>query len=210
MTPKRIRPMASPAFTLVLRSASFAVERALMLWRWGWYNLRAFIWHKPAPFSTRFYGALRFSHLPCRVEIGQRCGFGDGITLAPAMNGVITIGDESTLNQGCVLVASERISIGRRVAVGEYVSIRDQEHNFVPGKGVRNQGFRVAPVEIGDCTWIGRNVFIGPGTRIGRSCIVGANSVVHGTFPDGVLIAGSPAVIKKRVIPVDDAGRAFV
>jgi acetyltransferase-like isoleucine patch superfamily enzyme len=109
------------------------------------------------------------------------------------------MGSDVTLNTGCLLVASELISIGARVAVGEYVSIRDQQHIHVPGKGVRDQGFKVAPVEIGDNTWIGRGAFIGPGTRIGRDCIVAANSVVHGRFPDGVLIAGAPAVIKRRL-----------
>jgi acetyltransferase-like isoleucine patch superfamily enzyme len=96
------------------------------------------------------------------------------------------------------------------VAVGEMVSIRDQEHIFIPGQGVRGQGFKVEPVEIGDFTWIGRGVFIGPGTRIGKNCIVAANSVVHGTFPDGVLIAGAPAVVKKLTAPNDDAAEAIV
>ncbi len=46
---------------------------------------------------------------------------------------------------------------------------------------------------------IGNNVFIGEhatilmGTIIGDNCIVGANSLVKGTFPDNVVIAGNPA-----------------
>jgi len=174
-------------------------QRLIMALRWAWYNLRVFIWHRPAPRGTRFYGPIQFSHLPCRIELGRGCVLGENLLLAPGRDGMIALGDESTINRGSVLVASERITIGKRVAIAEYVSIRDQEHVHIPGKGVREQGFTVAPVEIGDFSWIGRNSYLGPGTKIGRSCIVGANSVVRGEFPDGVLIAGAPAKIKRHL-----------
>lgn len=50
-------------------------------------------------------------------------------------------------------------------------------------------------------TIIGDNVFIGMysiilmGSHIGNNCIVGAGSVVKGTFPDNVVIAGNPAKV---------------
>lgn len=50
-------------------------------------------------------------------------------------------------------------------------------------------------------TWIGDNVFIGMnatilmGAHIGNNCIIGAGSVVSGTIPDGVVVAGNPAKI---------------
>lgn len=112
----------------------------------------------------------------------------------------IMIGDRASLNTGCHLVASVSITIGDNVAVGEYVSIRDQEHRFTPETGVRGQGFHVAPVTIGDNTWIGRGVYIGPGTQIGNGSIVAANSVVRGAFPPNVLIAGAPATIRRRIL----------
>ena len=65
------------------------------------------------------------------------------------------------------------------------------------------QGYNVAPVEIGDNVWIGRGAYIGPGSKIGANSIVGANSLVRGTFPEGVLIAGTPAVVKKCLFPED-------
>ena len=184
---------------------SVGLQKLAMALRWAWYNLRVFIWHRPAAWGTKFYGPIQFGHLPCRIELGIDCVLGENLLLAPGRDAVIRLGDESTINRGSVLVASEEISIGRRVAIAEYVSIRDQEHRFVPGRGVRDQGFDVAPVTIGDFSWIGRNSYIGPGTVIGKNCIVGANSVVRGTFPDGVLIAGAPAVIKKRLVEDESA-----
>ncbi|ATW03123.1 acyltransferase [Sphingorhabdus sp. YGSMI21] len=189
---------------LAVRAASVASQKVQMAWRWLWYNLRAFIWFTPAPLSTKFYGRLDFTHLPVRIRLGRRCGIGENVYLAPGREALIVLGDEVTLNRGCMLVAAKEIHIGNRVSIGEYVSIRDQEHIFVPNRGVRDQGFKIEPVSIGDYSWIGRGAFIGPGTRIGKNCVVGANSVVHGTFPDGVLIAGAPATVKKTLATVEN------
>jgi len=41
-------------------------------------------------------------------------------------------------------------------------------------------------------------VAIQAGTVLGKQCIVGANSVVRGVFPDYSVIAGVPARIIKR------------
>lgn len=56
-------------------------------------------------------------------------------------------------------------------------------------------------------TWIGDNVFIGVnatilmGARIGNNSIVGAGTVVSGTYEDGVVIAGNPG---KVICTVDE------
>ena len=51
------------------------------------------------------------------------------------------------------------------------------------------------PVTIGNNVFIGTKAVILKGTTIGDNCIVGAGSVVRGTFPDGVVIAGNPAKV---------------
>ncbi|AOZ70690.1 hypothetical protein LPB142_16235 [Rhodobacter xanthinilyticus] len=163
------------------------------------YQITVFVWHRPVPASTRIYGRLSLAYVPCRLSLGPRCSLGDGVTLNIGREARIELGADVALNSGCTLVASDCIRIGDRVAIGEYVSIRDQQHHFRAGHGVLGQGYKIAPVEIGENTWIGRGVFIGPGTRIGANCIVGANSVVHGSFPDGVLIAGAPARIRRNL-----------
>ena len=52
-------------------------------------------------------------------------------------------------------------------------------------------------VEIGDGTWIGENVCI-LGVKIGKNCVIGANSVVTKDIPDYSVVVGSPAVIIKK------------
>lgn len=194
--------------TLFVRACCVVSHRVLCFTRLCYYNIRAFAWYRAAPFSTKIYGRLGFAHLPIRIRMGPRCSFGHDVYLSTARTAEIALGKEVTFNTGCLIVASERIEIGDRVAIGEYVSIRDQVHRFTPGHGVKGQGFIVKPIRIGENTWIGRGVFIGPGTRIGADCIVGANSVVHGEFPSGVLIAGSPARVKKAIAPNSGSAEA--
>jgi acetyltransferase-like isoleucine patch superfamily enzyme len=56
----------------------------------------------------------------------------------------------------------------------------------------------VKPISIGEGTWLGLHSVILPGTHIGKNCVVGANAVVKGIFPDYCVIAGVPAKIVKQ------------
>ena len=52
-------------------------------------------------------------------------------------------------------------------------------------------------VTIGDGTWIGINACVMGNVRIGKNCVIGANSVVTGDVPDYAVAVGSPARIVK-------------
>ena len=56
------------------------------------------------------------------------------------------------------------------------------------------------PVTIGNNVWIGGNVTILPGVTIGDNTTIGAGSVVTHDVPEGVVAAGNPAKIIKRII----------
>lgn len=49
------------------------------------------------------------------------------------------------------------------------------------------------PVTIGDGAWLGRNVVVAPGVRIGAGAIVGACAFVNRDIPDNAIYGGVPA-----------------
>ena len=52
---------------------------------------------------------------------------------------------------------------------------------------------------VGNDVWIGQNSLILPGSKIGDSVIIGANSVVGGEIPPYSIVAGNPArLVRKR------------
>jgi maltose O-acetyltransferase len=55
------------------------------------------------------------------------------------------------------------------------------------------------PITIGDDCWIAGGVTICPGVTIGNRCIVAAGSVVTKDIPDDSLVAGVPAIIKRKL-----------
>jgi len=170
-------------------------------------RLKAFIIRLTCPLFFKrigkgctFHGRIRLPRPLRNVTIGDNCMIGESIYFHTSRQSAIELGNNSRINTGCHLVASENITIGNNVAIGEYTTIRDQEHMFSLKTGIEGENDHVEPVIISDNVWIGRGVYIGPGTTIGSGCIIGANSVVKGEFPENVLIAGAPAVVKKQLV----------
>ena len=83
--------------------------------------------------------------------------------------------------------------------IGDNVYIADNYHIFdridLPYKD-QGIGFK-SQVVVGDGTWVGENVCI-ISSKIGKQCIVGANSLVIDDVPDYTMVVGSPARIIKK------------
>ena len=57
------------------------------------------------------------------------------------------------------------------------------------------------PIRIGNNVWIGCNVTIIGGVTVGNDVVIGAGSVVTHDIPDGVLAAGNPCRVIRRLVP---------
>lgn len=114
-----------------------------------------------------------------------------------------TILPYTSLGEGSV--ASTGVLIGTRTQIGRHVflnrGVRVGHHarigDFVtiqPGANIAGAG------EIGDDTYIGMGAIVIERLKIGRGVTIAAGALVKHDVPDHALVAGSPAVIKKRGI----------
>ncbi len=149
--------------------------------------------------GTHFYGKVRFGSVEGNIDVGKNCGIGDSVFLSASKGAFVRIGDRSSLNTGCHLVAVYGIEIGEDSHLGEYCSIRDQNHEFKDADTpISHQGYCGATIRIGRDVWIGRGVFVGPGVQIGDGAVIGANSVVTKSIPKNSISVGVPARIIGR------------
>lgn len=97
---------------------------------------------------------------------------------------------------------------GAPVIIGDYVFIAPNCVITTAGhaldKEQRAAGLEIAkPITIGNYVWIGANVSILPGVTIGDGTIIGANSVVNKDIPAGVVAAGVPCKVIRKITEAD-------
>lgn len=103
------------------------------------------------------------------------------------------------------------IKIGNNVFFGPNVSIVTPVHPLLPqermmyknDKGIVTDKEYAKPITIEDNCWIASNVVICGGVTIGTNTVIGAGSVVIKDIPSGVLAAGNPCKVIRKLTPQD-------
>ena len=111
----------------------------------------------------------------------------------------IYLGKNAEIRSGCYLIARDKIIIGENSTLAYGTTILTTADPNGPYNALAVlYPYKKAPVVIGDNVWIGANVTILPGVTIGDYVVVAAGAVVTKDVPSGVLVAGVPAIVKKR------------
>lgn len=139
-----------------------------------------------------------------RILIGHKVRIFPGVRMETHQNGFIDIQEDVSIGQNFhITSAKDRLKIGAHTTILGNVFITNIDHEYREiGQHILKQPFLVSHTEIGENCFIGYGAAIQAGTVLGRQCIVGANSVVKGEFPDYCVIVGAPARIVKRYNPV--------
>jgi acetyltransferase-like isoleucine patch superfamily enzyme len=137
---------------------------------------------------------------PARIEIGERAFVEDGAELGLIPGALLSIGRDSSIHRGCVILGNVRIgahcifSYNIYVASGMHVVrerpawlVKDQDDAFVMEQR-KNE-----IVRIDDDVYIGWGVYVRSGVQIGRGAVIGANAVVMSDVEPYAIYAGTPA-----------------
>jgi acetyltransferase-like isoleucine patch superfamily enzyme len=107
----------------------------------------------------------------------------------------VSVGHDSTINEGVVINAYAPITIGNFVRMSPGAQIHTAGLEYTKPMDLR--AHRGKPVVIEDGVWLGAGVIVNPGVTIGRDSVIGAGAVVTEDIPAGSVAVGVPARVIK-------------
>lgn len=156
------------------------------------------------PFFGRL-GVISYIGKPIFIKGSKRIYIGKNVRIFPHLRiethnkGKIILNDNVAIGQNVHITSAAELSIGKNSTILANTFITNIDHDYSEiDKHILDQKMIVKETDIGENCFIGIGVAIQAGTKLGKQCIVGSNSVVRGEFPDYCVIVGSPAKIVKK------------
>jgi maltose O-acetyltransferase len=113
-----------------------------------------------------------------------------------------SIGENFYTNHNVTILDCAKVTIGDNVFIAPNCVISTAGHAIDAKQ--RARGLEIAlPITIGDNVWLGANVSVLPGVTIGSNTIIGAGSVVNKDIPEGVIAAGNPCRVIRKITEED-------
>ena len=110
----------------------------------------------------------------------------------------IEVGENFFANFNLVILDEARVTFGDNVFIAPNCAFYTAGHPLDVAQ--RNAGLEYSlPIRVGNNVWIGGNVCVMPGVTIGDNTVIGAGSVVVHDIPAGVLAAGNPCRVIRRL-----------
>ncbi|QKZ13397.1 acyltransferase [Spirosoma sp. KUDC1026] len=146
--------------------------------------------------SAAISATARLDVLPFnKFSIGARSTVEDFCVINNGVGDVL-IGSNSLVGIGSVVIGP--VSIGSDVIIAQHVVISGLNHGYQdPNVPIRKQAVSRKQIVIEDDCWIGANVTITAGVRIGRHSVVAGGSVVTRDVLPYSVVGGNPARVLK-------------
>ena len=128
------------------------------------------------------------------IHIGNKVFIGRYARMeAVGKNAMLTIGSETSIEQGAHIIFSEKLEIGEGTMISSFAFISDTNHIFISGKPPYRNGLNIKKTKIGKYCFIGAGAKILPGCILSDDVIIGANAVLlPGKYSAGIYV-GNPA-----------------
>lgn len=156
--------------------------------------------------GCKFQGKAHFERLQeGEITIGNNCTFNSKST--SNLSGVFTPCIVSTAKKGAKIsignncgFSGTRIRAGLSITIGN--NVRCGANSYIADTDAHSDDYRASkdrPIVIEDNVWLGMNVIVLKGVHIGKSSLIGANSVVTKDIPANVVAVGNPCRIIKQL-----------
>lgn len=147
--------------------------------------------------SSRVRRSVRLDVLPfnpftlgARSTIEDFCVVNNGV-------GPVEIGDRCRVGIGSVVIGPVRI--GNDVILAQHVVLSGLNHGYADvSRPIWQQPVTTRPIVVEAECWIGANVTVTAGVRIGRHSVVAGGSVVTRDVPPYSVVGGNPARVLKH------------
>jgi acetyltransferase-like isoleucine patch superfamily enzyme len=134
---------------------------------------------------------------PHQVVIGNKCVLENNVYFK--YDGVwnkgpaIVIKDNVFIGNGCEFNIRKNITIGNHSLIGSGCRFIDHDHGTKTGQLISQQSGPEQAIEIGEDVWLGCNVIILKGVKIGDGAVVAAGAIVTKSILANEIWAGVPA-----------------
>jgi acetyltransferase-like isoleucine patch superfamily enzyme len=112
----------------------------------------------------------------------------------------IQIDDEVWANNNlCIISNCAGVYIGKNTLIGYNVEILDSDFHEINPNNRKTGNPKSEKIIIGNNVWLGSNVKVLKGVRIGDNTIISSGSIVTKSIPSNVIAGGIPAKIIKDI-----------
>lgn len=133
-----------------------------------------------------------------KISIGDRCFINSGTKLISRSS--IVIGDNVTISWGCTIYDHNSHSLDyleRRRDIE--LQLQDYNNGVTFIKSKNWDVVKSRPIVIENDVWIGFDVVILSGVKVGEGAVIGAGSVVREEVEPWTVVIGNPAKVVKRL-----------
>lgn len=133
-------------------------------------------------------------HLPLNSNVNlneeatvkiQKLSLNTNVNIRVRENANFEVGRGVCVNSGCIITCRKHIKIGDRCSFGPNVMIFDNDHDIYSENYIDT--YVCDDIIIGNNVWVGANVVILKGVRIGDNAVIAAGSVVRHDVPNDVI-----------------------
>ena len=171
--------------------------------------------------ATTVWISFKVYLLEENIVLGKNVVIGRGCVIKTTDGGIITIGDNVSIEGNChiyaqygeiiigkngfigfgsQIVAKKSIKIGNDSLISAYSIIRDANYGIIKSTTIASQAHDVKEIVIEDDVCLGAHSVVTSGTTIHKGALVGANTVVTKDVEAYTVMGGVPArFIKMRI-----------